>query len=110
MKRCASKHGCYSIDPMPGQPQIALCHSLFVPVTLRGNGFGHRLKIEQMKVLVDQRYDFALCTVDSTNLAQKKVLTAAGWQRLGDFANSRSGGRTEIWGWQVTAGVAVHPD
>ena len=107
MKRFPSIHGSYSIDQMPAQSQLALCHSFFVPVTLRGNGFGHRLKTAQMKTLVDQRYDYAICTVDSGNLAQKSVLASAGWQHIADFPNSKTGGRTEIWGWQVGDGGAA---
>lgn len=86
---------------MPGQSQVALCHSFFVPVQLRGHGFGHQLKLAQMKALETTRYDFALCSVASDNPAQQRVLTQAGWRRLAAFPNSKTGGETEIWGWQV---------
>lgn len=101
MKRNSSKHGCYSVDPMPAQSQLALCHSFFVPVTLRGNGFGHRLKKSQMKALVEQRYDYAICTVAGDNLAQQSVLSKSGWRRIASFPNSKTGGHTEVWGWLV---------
>ena len=104
MKRHATKHGAFHIDALHGQPQIAHCHGFFVPVTLRGNGFGHQLKTAQMQTLVEQRYDYAICTVDAGNIAQKSVLTNAGWQRIADFPNSKTGGQTEIWGWQVGGG------
>ena len=104
MKRHTSIHGCYSVEPMPAQSQLALCHSFFVPASHRGNGSGHRLKADQMKALAFQHYDYAICTVDGKNEAQKQILLKAGWHRLASFPNSKTGGSTEILGWLVGDG------
>ena len=46
-------------------------------------------------------YDYATCTIDATNEAQRAVLTKAGWRLLDNITNSRSGGITQLWGWAV---------
>lgn len=101
MSRHAFRFGVTHIDPLPGQPQVAHCHSFFVPVPLRGQGNGHRLKTAQMDQLQAGHYDFALCTVDGKNIAQQTILTQAGWHQLADFKNTKTGGVTELWGCPV---------
>lgn len=54
-----------------------------------------------MQVLKRLGYDFATCTVDSENQAQITILQQAGWRMLAEFANSKSGGKTQLWGWEV---------
>ncbi len=99
----STEFGAFNIDPMPGQPQLALCHSFFVPEPLRGRGYGHILKDQQAQALIDGHLDFAICTVAADNARQRAVLKRAGWQYLGEFANTRIGGRTCIYGFDVTA-------
>ena len=59
MTRYATEHGAYEIDSVPGQPQIAHCHSLHVKREHRGKGYGHALKAHQMQMLRDLGYDYA---------------------------------------------------
>ena len=35
------------------------------------------------------------------NAAQQRVLEAAGWKKLAEFENTRSGETTELWGHNV---------
>lgn len=97
--------GTFQVDSMPQQPQLALCHGFFVPLRQRGRKFGHLLKKQQMQMLSGENFDFAICTCDSSNAAQQAVLTKAGWQRLAEFANTRTGGKTQIWGSTVGDGA-----
>lgn len=97
-------YGTYAVDQMPQQPQLALCHGFFVPTRQRGRGFAHRLKDQQMGLLRADNFDFAICTCDSSNAAQQAVLTKAGWSKLAEFNNTRTGGKTEIWGSTVGDG------
>lgn len=97
----STEFGAFNIDPMPGQPQLALCHSFFVPEPLRGRGYGHILKDQQAQALIDGHLDFAICTVAADNTRQRAVLKRAGWQYMGEFANTRIGGRTCIYGFDV---------
>lgn len=101
MTRHINPEGFYTLEAMPAQSQLALCHSFFVPVERRGKRLGHRLKANQMETIDAEGYDYAICTVDGKNEAQKQILLKAGWQRIASFPNSKTGGSTEIWGWRV---------
>lgn len=101
MSRHGYPDGGFNIDPMPSQPQLALCHGFFVHENKRGQGLAHLLKGYQNAELETQQYDYAICTVSARNFAQKKVLTAAGWDRIARFRNRRQAEITEIWGYLV---------
>lgn len=106
MTRYATEHGAYEIDSVPGQPQIAHCHSLHIKREHRGKGHGHSLKAHQMQMLQSLGYDMATCTTDASNDRQRAVLERAGWSLLQNIPNSRSGGVTQLWGWVVRREVA----
>lgn len=99
--RFATNSGAYEIDSVPSQPQVAHCHAFFVPRDLRGQGHAHALKTHQNTMLAALGYDFATCTVCSSNVAQKRVLTRAGWARLASFFSSKTGEEVELWGLAV---------
>jgi hypothetical protein len=46
-------------------------------------------------------FNFATCTTTAENVKQHSVLEACGWERLTEFDNTQSGGKTIIWGWEV---------
>lgn len=97
--------GTFQVDSMPQQPQLALCHGFFVPMRQRGRKLAHKLKLQQMQYLAGENFDFAVATVDGANIAMQKVMEGAGWQRLAEFPNSRTGGSTQIWGAKVGDGA-----
>lgn len=101
MTRYSTAYGAYEIDSMPGQPQVAHCHSLLVRHELRGGGFGHKLKHHQMCNLNSLGYDYATCTIDGSNNRQRAVLQKADWHLLSSITNSKTGGITQLWGWHV---------
>lgn len=101
MTRYATPHGSYEIDSVPGQPQIAHCHSLFIRREHRGKGHGHELKAHQMRVLIELGYNYATCTTDASNVIQRHILEKAGWRLLSNITNSKTGGITQLWGWHV---------
>lgn len=101
MTRYATEHGAYEIDSVPGQPQFAHCHSLYVKREHRGKGHGHSLKAHQMQTLRELGYDMATCTIDASNDRQRAVLERAGWSLLRNVPNSRTVGVTQLWGWVV---------
>ncbi len=101
MTRHATEYGAYEVTPLPGQPQVAVCHGFMVPQDMRGRGYGHMLKEHQGDTLRAQLHDFAICTVAAGNAAQQRVLEAAGWKKLTEFENTRSGETTELWGHNV---------
>lgn len=97
MSRYSNAFGAFEIDSLPGQSQVAVCHSFVVPDDMRGKGHGHQLKSLQEIELDIQHYDLAICTVAAGNERQKRVLTKAGWQHLTSFRNRRSSETTELW-------------
>lgn len=101
MTRYATPYGAYEIDSVPGQSQIAHCHSLFVKREHRGKGHGTALKAHQMNVLRELGYNYATCTIDAQNDRQRAVLEKAGWVHLSNISNSRTDGITQLWGWSV---------
>ena len=102
MTRYSTGYGCYEITPTPGQPQVAHCHGFFVRYDRRGQGLAHQLKADQNRQLKCEGYDFATCTVDGENHNQQKVLKKAGWHKISEFQNSKTGGVTLIYGYNIS--------
>ena len=102
MERYSFSYGAFHITAVPGQPQLAHCHGFFVPIDFRGLGYGNKLKKKQMEMLARGQFDYATCTVDSSNHAQRAILEKNGWTQLSSFSNRRNGSETELWGWVVT--------
>lgn len=98
MTRHATPYGAFEVDSLPSQPQIGVCHAFFVRHDRRGEGLAHTLKQAQAEALANQQYDYGLCTCDGANVAQQRVLSAAGWRMLDVFSNSKTGFVTQIWG------------
>lgn len=101
MDRISYDEGAFEITSLPGQCQVAVCHSFFVHEQQRGIGNAHYLKRMQHNALLRANYDFAICTVAAGNAAQKAALTKAGWKKLAEFRNSRQSETTELWGMEV---------
>lgn len=101
MNRYANEHGAFCIDAIPNQPQVAHCHSFFVHDHARGQGLGKALKVWQCQILRELGFNYATCTTAGDNLRQHAVLRFVGWEVIGRFKNSRTGGETWIWGWEV---------
>lgn len=96
--------GVFEVSPLPGQPQVAHCHALFVPPEYRGKGFGKVLKAAQNKYLQEQLFDYAFCTVLENNKAQKRILEQSGWEYKDLFFDRRQGCYVEVWGYCVPQG------
>lgn len=91
-------YGHYSLMPMPNQPSVALCFGFQIKPEYRGQGNGHELKAHQMKTLAEKGFRFALCTIKSSNNAQRRILTKAGWTPASNAFFSPSTGKfTEVW-------------
>lgn len=99
MMRHSNEDGSFEITSLPGQSQVAICHSFFVRTSRRGRGLGKGLKTTQNNVLRQLHYDFAICTVAEKNIAQKTILTHSGWRFMSSFYNTRLSETTEIWGY-----------
>jgi len=100
MTRFAAKDGAFEIDSLPSQCQVAICHGFYIKPDSRGQGAAHTLKQYQNDCIKDLGYNYAICTVVASNMAQKRVLTRQGWIKLTDFYSERQDEDVEIWGYQ----------
>lgn len=98
--RFSTEEGFYTITPLPGQPNAAVCTDFTIYPKFRGKGAAHRLKAHQMLNLKRLGYTFAICTTQNKNIAQAKVLMAAGWTRGPVFFDARN--VSDVCLWNVT--------
>lgn len=90
--------GFYELNPFPGCNQLTVSNHAFIAPEFRGKGLGdiqHKQRLHTAKVL---GYDYMICTVNSENEVEKKILVKNNWVRLDTFRNSETGNNVEIWG------------
>lgn len=95
--RYSTLYGFFSIDPMPNQPSVAWCSDFTVFTLSRKQGMAHALKAYQNKVLSDEGFTLAMCSVKESNIAQIKVLTKADWNHKTSFQDVRTGEMIQLW-------------
>jgi L-amino acid N-acyltransferase YncA len=100
-KRIATEYGAFEFESLPNQTQVAVTHSMFIEIDMRGQGLGRQLKRLQIQTLKSLKYDYALCTVDGQNEVQQTLLRSLGGEMLKQFSNSKTGGTTQIWGFDL---------
>ena len=85
-------NGVYGeITSMPGCSQVAISHGVFVPANSRKCGMGklaHKARLEYAKNHLG--YDYILCTVESTNIVQIRILDKYGWKKLDEFKSLKT--------------------
>jgi len=89
--------GCFEIDTMPSQVQVAICHGFFLYEHKRGQGLAAVLHVQQLTRLIEQGYDFAICTVSGENPAQSRAIEKAGWTLVHTFYNARQSTQSQVW-------------
>lgn len=99
--RYAMPSGCFEIDSLPSQVQVAVCHGFYVYEGLRGHGLAKTLHKQQISKLCELGYDYAMCTVTGDNPAQSKAIADAGWELMSEFKNTRKGDKTQVWHFDV---------
>jgi RimJ/RimL family protein N-acetyltransferase len=90
--------GFFELNPFPGCNQLVVSNHSWIDPELRGAGLGtviHGQRLEKMRIL---GYDYAICTVKSSNIAQIKILEKYLWKHLDTFMNRETGNRVELWG------------
>lgn len=85
--------GCYGeVSSLPGCSQVAVSHAVFLPKDKRGKGTGKKAQEKRLEAIFeDLGYDLAMCTVESDNLAQRKILSDLGWSQVEAFESRRTG-------------------
>jgi GNAT superfamily N-acetyltransferase len=101
--RFSTDIGCFEIDSMPSQCQVAIAHGFFIHEHKRGQGLASVLHARQIKELRNLGYDYAICTVSGDNPAQSKAIKNAGWTLTNTFYNRRISKQTEVWELNIVA-------
>lgn len=87
------------ITTLPGCSQVGVSHSVFALPDVRGKRFGSATNRHRQETAFGYlAYDYMLCTVESTNLVQKNILTQNGWMFLDQFISRKTGHTVELWG------------
>jgi len=97
--RFATTEGFYSIEEMPNQPSMAICFDFTIYPQFRGQKAAHALKRHQIETLIRQGFTSAICTTQSSNIAQRKVLEKAGWKISSNFIDQRTDATAILWKW-----------
>lgn len=96
--RFANENGACEIDTLPGSPQIAVSHAVFIYPEKRGQGFGtfnHLLRLDR---LANMGYNYVIATMRAGNAAEEAILTGNKWKKLEEFKSSATGNQVVIWG------------
>ena len=75
------------VTPLPGCPDVAVSHALFVDGP---GGYGKKANKERCEQLTRLGYSAVVCTVCSSNEPQLVILESEGWTKVGHFNNRRT--------------------
>lgn len=96
--RFANEFGVCEIDTLPGSPQVAVSHAVFVYPEHRGTGKGSMNHMLRLKRLGDLGYNYVMATMRAGNAAEEAILVKNGWKRLDEFTSSSTGHVVVLWG------------
>ena len=87
------------VSSLPGNGQVAVFHHNFVSPLLRGKGWGKTANnwfVDHMKN--ELLYNYAICTVEASNLPQLIIMEKCGWKKLDQFISSKTGNEVILFG------------
>lgn len=96
--RFANEYGACEIDTLPGSPQVAVSHAVFIYPEQRGTGKGtvnHVLRLNRLKRL---GYNYVMATMRAGNQREEAILLKNGWKKLDQFTSSATGHQVILWG------------
>lgn len=93
-------NGVYGeIVSMPGCSQVAISHGVFVPSNSRKCGLGKLAQKQRLEFAKKNLgYDYIICTVESTNAAQRHILEKYEWKLLDEFKSTKTDHTVCIYG------------
>ena len=95
--RFPTEHGCFELEGLPGCRQIVVSTNAFIEEEYRGKGNGNKAHQSRLQLMRELRYDYAICTVVSTNEAQRHILASNGWKKLDEFKSRVTKNTVELW-------------
>lgn len=92
-----SSAGFFEVSDLPGCPQVAVSHNVFLLPQFRGIGLGHKFMRHRLGTIRDLGYNCVLATVDKYNGAEIATLEKARWENVKLFESSRTDNNINIW-------------
>ena len=89
------------ITTLPGNSQIAVSHSVYLPPQLRGKGWGRKAHDARLKEAKRLGYQLLLCTVVVDNEPQIKLLREFGWSLCAGFCSKKTGNDVQLWSYHL---------
>lgn len=86
------------LSTLPGCTQVVVSHGVFVNPAFRKQGWGQEALNAREELMREKGYNYALCTVESTNGAQIHILTKFRWKELDRFISSKTGHEVILFG------------
>lgn len=97
--RYSTEYGFYELNPFPGCNQMVVSNHAFIKPAHRMAGHGAAQHVERNENIFHKLYyDYAICTVVQSNVAEIKILRRNGWRILDSFHNSETGNMVSIYG------------
>lgn len=96
--RYQTKHGFYELNSFPGCSQLVVSNHAFIEKNSRGKGHGKQAHADRLNQIQEMGYDYVICTVNKTDMAQEAILSRFGWRALDGFENRETGHQVGIWG------------
>ena len=83
------------IDTFPGCGVLCVSHGVYKVRNIPGEGKkAHAERLAEMRKL---GYQFAMCTVVDTNIAQVKIMERFLWKKLFTFTSDKTGNDVSMW-------------
>lgn len=99
--RFANEFGVCEITTLPGSPQVAVSHGVFIYGEFRGTGKGTINHILRLKRLKNMGYNYVICTVRDGNAPQEHTMESHGWTKLAGFKSSATDHNVSIYGKEI---------
>lgn len=88
--RFATSYGHYELNNFPGCAAIVVSNHAFVHKQHRRLGLGNINHMQRLQHAQKLGYNYILCTVQSTNTIQLKILKKHKWKQLDTFINDET--------------------
>lgn len=95
------------LTTLPGCTQVGVSHSVF-NTGEKGMGLGKKANAARRKEAFENLgYDCLICTVESTNKVQIRVLRRNGWEFITQFTSRKTGHIVEMWACYADSSVGL---
>lgn len=92
----SSKHGKWKLHSVYEKNGLVFSYDSLIKKRFRGRGLGSLEHRKRLKVARALGYSCIMCTVNSTNTIEKRILTRNNWKKVHEFDNDDKH-LVEIW-------------